>query len=94
MRVTLHVPGVLRALADDQRTLIFDLPPGATVAELLAAVAARAPGLHARAVDELGAVRRHVNVFVEDESIRQLKGTATTLRDGQEIWVIPAVSGG
>ncbi len=90
----MHVPGVLRALSDGERVLSFELTDGASVGELLTQLAERAPGLHARTVDEQGAVRRHVNVFVEDESIRRLDGLDTVLRDGQEVRVIPAVSGG
>jgi molybdopterin converting factor small subunit len=41
-----------------------------------------------------GRVRPHVNVFVGDESIRYTGGTATTLGDGAEIFILPAVSGG
>ncbi len=94
MLVTVFVPSVLRALCDGEHELVFELPDGASVDDLLGDLADRAPGVHARIVDEQGAVRRHVNVFVGDESIRALGGVATVLADQQEIRVIPAVSGG
>jgi molybdopterin converting factor small subunit len=47
-----------------------------------------------RILDEQGAVRPHVNVFVARTSIRETGGLETPLRDGEEVFVIPAVSGG
>ena len=41
-----------------------------------------------------GEVRQHVNVFVDGESIRDADGLATRVRDGAEIYILPAVSGG
>jgi molybdopterin converting factor small subunit len=43
---------------------------------------------------EQGELRRHVNVFVGEESIRFMNGLATTLDDGDTITIVPAVSGG
>jgi molybdopterin converting factor small subunit len=65
-----------------------------TMADVVAHLAAAHPGVHARIVDERGAVRRHVNVFVGDESIRMTGVLNTPVAAGDEIWVIPAVSGG
>ena len=65
-----------------------------TVADALASVAARWPAVTDRVLTEQGALRRHVNVFVGDESIRFLDGLATTLDDGDTITIVPAVSGG
>jgi molybdopterin synthase sulfur carrier subunit len=45
-------------------------------------------------VDELGSLRRHVNVYVNGESIRYLSGLATPLNEGDEMWILPAISGG
>lgn len=45
-------------------------------------------------MDERGEVRRHVNVFVNGESIRFLDGLSTPAPDGSTILVLAAVSGG
>jgi sulfur-carrier protein len=45
-------------------------------------------------VDEKGEVRRFVNVYVNEEDIRFLKGSQTVLKDGDEISIIPAIAGG
>jgi molybdopterin synthase sulfur carrier subunit len=42
----------------------------------------------------LAALRRHVNVFVNGESIRYLGGVETPVGDADEVWILPAVSGG
>jgi molybdopterin synthase sulfur carrier subunit len=93
MLVHLHLPGALRQYADGAGRL--DLRPGgATVAGLLEALGGTCPGVHHRVVDELGSLRPHVNVFVNGENIRYLAGLATSLREGDEVWLLPAVSGG
>jgi molybdopterin converting factor small subunit len=94
--VTVVVPRALRRFSDGERRLELELAPTgqATVATVLAALAERYPGVRERTVDERGEVRRHVNVFVDDESVRYADGLATPVHDGAEITILPAVSGG
>ena len=66
----------------------------ATVAEALTAVAAQWPAVTDRVLTERGELRRHVNVFVGEESIRFLNGLDTGVADGATITIVPAVSGG
>ena len=54
----------------------------------------RAPGIRARVLDDAGALRRFVNVYVDDEDVRFTDGLATPVKDGARISVIPAVAGG
>ena len=68
--------------------------PCATVGDALARVAAQWPAVTDRVLTEQGELRRHVNVFVGDESIRFLDGLATRVDDGATIMIVPAVSGG
>jgi molybdopterin converting factor small subunit len=66
---------------------------GRTIAELVVDLDRRFPGLGSRiAVD--GAVRQHVNVFVNGQEMRGLAGDATPLADGDEVAFIPALVGG
>jgi molybdopterin converting factor small subunit len=51
-------------------------------------------GVRRRVLDERGTLRPHVNVFVGDTSIRETGQLDTPLRDGDEVFIIPAVSGG
>jgi sulfur-carrier protein len=93
MLVHLHLPGALRPYAGGSRRVELD-PGGVTVAALLETLGGTYPGVHQRVVNELGSLRPHVNVFVNGENIRYLSGLATTLGEGDEVWLLPAVSGG
>ncbi len=44
--------------------------------------------------NEQGEVHRHVNIYVNSEAIEALQGLRTTLRDGDEVTIIPALAGG
>jgi molybdopterin converting factor small subunit len=94
--VTVVVPRALQRFSDGESRVDLQLPATgeATVATVLGALAERYPGVRERTVDERGEVRRHVNVFVDDESVRYTDGVATPVHDGAEITILPAVSGG
>jgi molybdopterin synthase sulfur carrier subunit len=44
--------------------------------------------------DETGAVRRHINIFVNDEHMRDLDGLDSAVVPGDVVTILPAVSGG
>ena len=52
------------------------------------------PGLKDRLCDESGELRRFVNIYVNEEDIRFLKGKETSLNDGDEVSIVPAIAGG
>jgi molybdopterin synthase sulfur carrier subunit len=91
--MTFHIPGMLREHAGGESTLHVDRP-AATVAEALAALWAAHPGLRDRIVNEQGQLRRHVNVFVGEDNIKDQGGFATPVRPDSAITIVPAVSGG
>jgi sulfur-carrier protein len=93
MAVRIHLPGYLRPFAGARPEVTLATTPG-TVRAALAALGALHPGVVDRVLTEQGELRRHVNVFVGDESIRYGGGLDTPLRDGAEIAIVPAVSGG
>ena len=93
MAVAVIVPRALLPYAGGAGTLVID-EPCRTVADALAAVAARIPALTDRVLTEQGELRRHVNVFVGEESVRWSDGLATAVPDGATITILPAVSGG
>ena len=90
----MRVPGALRQIVGGEAVVAVDLDDGATVDQLLDAVAARHPALERRVRDEQGALRPHVNLFVGDEDVRRLEGAGTVLRPGDEVSVVAAISGG
>jgi sulfur-carrier protein len=91
MQVTVNVPGPLREYGDCESRLVLD---ARTVREALLELERIRPGLHRGICDETGAVRRHVNLFVNRSHVRDLAGLETVLSPGDEITIIPAVSGG
>jgi molybdopterin converting factor small subunit len=96
MSVTVALAGSLREHAGGAAEVRLAAAPGTvgTVGEALAALFAAHPGLRDRIVGETGQVRRHVNVFVGRESIRDSGGLETPVAEGAEITILPAVSGG
>jgi molybdopterin synthase sulfur carrier subunit len=92
MAISINLPHALTPYSRGSGTLVVDRC--ATVADALASVAARWPAVTDRVLTEQGELRRHVNVFVGEESIRFMDGLATTLDDGDTITIVPAVSGG
>ena len=91
MRVTVRVPTPLRKLTGGQSEIET---LGSTIGELFDNLEAQCPGIKERLMDETGAVRRFVNVYVNEEDIRFLDGTETPLRDGDSVTVVPAIAGG
>jgi sulfur-carrier protein len=92
LTVVVHVPAALLPFTSGRERI--DLEQASTVAEALARLTALYPGVRDRVLNEQGEVRPHVNVFVRDESIRDTGGIHTPLSDGDEVFIIPAVSGG
>jgi molybdopterin converting factor small subunit len=93
MPVTFRIPTYLAAFADGQGEIAVTGAP-ATVRDALQALWQLHPALRDRVVDEQGEVRQHINVFVGNEAIRFASGLATPVGDGEEIMIVPAVSGG
>jgi molybdopterin synthase sulfur carrier subunit len=88
---TVHLPAALSGHAAGRRRVEV---AGATVGSVLAALGQAHPGVGQRVLDDRGVLRRHVNVFVNGESIRYLRGVETPVGDADEVWILPAVSGG
>ncbi len=87
------IPGALRDLTDGQRTLELT-PAGATLRAAMAELHRSWPAVYERIMTETGQVRTHVNLFVGDTEIRYMSGLDTGIEQGDEIVVLPAVSGG
>lgn len=93
MSLVFVIPGPLRELAGDREEVRVDGAAG-SVAEALALLWASCPGVRDRVVTELGEVRPHINIFVDGQNIRYVGGLDALVRDGAEIYILPAVSGG
>ncbi|MCL4812917.1 MAG: MoaD/ThiS family protein [Vicinamibacteraceae bacterium] len=89
--VTVFVPGPLRQYCGGAAELSL---AAATVRGTLEALEREQPALYRNVCDETGAVRRHLNVFVNSDHMRDRDGLDTTLRGGDVVTILPAVSGG
>ena len=91
MSVIVRLPSQLRALVGG----VGEVPVEArTVRDAIVAVDEAHPGIAFRVLDDRGALRRFVNVFVADEDIRFLEGLDTVVESGQTVSLVPAVAGG
>jgi sulfur-carrier protein len=68
--------------------------PAGTVAEALEGAFARHAGLRGYVLDDQGAVRHHVAVFVDGDALRDKRDLSQPLRPGAEVYVMQALSGG
>jgi molybdopterin converting factor small subunit len=89
--VTIHLTAPLRPYAGGASALQIAAP---TIRAALLALEAGQPALYRNLCDETGALRRHLNVFVNADNIRDLRGTDSPLAEGDVIAFLPAVSGG
>ena len=65
-----------------------------TVAELVSVMDAQFPGLAAYLVDEVGALRKHVNIFIGDSLIYDRQKLGDAVKHGDKVYVMQALSGG
>jgi molybdopterin synthase sulfur carrier subunit len=91
MAVKVKIPTQLRTAAGGESELQVE---GSTVGEVLDALFDRHGELRDRLSDGDGALRRFVNVYVDGEDIRFGDGLETTVADGNEVQILPAVAGG
>ena len=93
MTVRFVIPGPLTPLTGGRSAVEVQMS-GNTLRDALRSLFAAYPGLGDRVATEQGELRPHVNVFVGKEESRFTGGLATPLTDGDEISIIPAISGG
>lgn len=89
--VAIHVPGPLRRYCADEAELSVQAD---TLRAVLGVLEADQPALYANICDETGVVRRHLNVFVNADHMRDRDGLDTPLAPGDVVTFLPAVSGG
>ena len=91
MAVTVRIPTTLRPMAGGNSQVQVE---GSTLADVIEALEAAHPGFKDRLLDESGAMRKFVNIFVADDDVRYLDGLATAVPAGETVSIIPAVAGG
>ncbi len=91
MAVKVLIPTPLQKFTKNQATIECS---GTNIDELIDSLETNCPGIKARICDETGKPRRFLNLYVNSEDIRFLDNTDTTLADGDEVSIVPAVAGG
>ncbi|MBM3946582.1 MAG: MoaD/ThiS family protein [SAR202 cluster bacterium] len=91
MSVLVRIPGPLRRVTNNQDRVAVD---GANLEQTLQALEGKFPGIKERLMDESGALRHFVNIYVNGEDVRFLQGLKTATKAGDEVSIVPAVAGG
>jgi MoaD family protein len=90
MAIRIHIPTPMRQHTEGQAIVEAS---GTTVQTTLDDLGRKYPAIVQRLFDN-GQVRRFVNVYLNDEDIRYLDNLNTSVKDGDELSIIPAVAGG
>ena len=91
MSITVRIPLALRSECSGAAELRL---AAATVRIALDQLERNYPAIYRRVCDETGAVRRHVNLFVNSSFLHKREGLDTALVPGDVVSIMPAVSGG
>lgn len=88
---SVRIPTPLRKLSGDRDEVSID---AGNISEMIEKLEQECPGMKERICDENGEVRRFINLYVNNEDIRFLKGKETELKDSDTVSIIPAIAGG
>ena len=91
MRARVHLPLALREETGGLAALDVVC---ATAGQAIDALCASHPTLRRHLLDESGALRPHVNVFVNDTDARARDGLATPIASGDVVHIVPSIAGG
>ena len=91
VNIIVHIPGPLRDCCSGATKLALT---ASSLRSVLTELERRHPALHRSVCDETGAVRRHINLFINTDHMRDRDGLDTRLALGDEVIIMPAVSGG
>jgi molybdopterin synthase sulfur carrier subunit len=90
-KVTVKIPTPLRPITGGQSEVKME---GATVGEILQKMDQQFRGFGDRVLDEGKAVKRFINVFVNEDNIRDKRDLDTELKNGDTISILPSIAGG
>ncbi len=91
MTASVRIPTILRTYTGGAKEVEAE---GSTLTEVLDSLDANHPGLKSRVIDDDGALRRFVNIYVGDDDVRFIGGLDAEVVDGAKLSIIPAVAGG
>ena len=88
---TVLIPTPLRRLTGGQSKLNVE---GADISALIHAMDSQFPGIAEKVLDGRGDVKRFINIFVNDEEMRNLQGMTTPIKESDKVSIVPAMAGG
>jgi len=88
---SIRIPTPLRPYTDNLKEIEVD---ASNVGEALDALTERYPTLRPHLYDESGNLRAYVNIFLQQEDIRNLRGQATPLTGDDRLMIVPSIAGG
>lgn len=91
MAVLIRIPTPLQKFTKNQSEVPAE---GATVQDVIDHLDQSFPGVRERLCDDRGAIRKFINLYLNDEDIRFMDGEKTSVKDGDELAIIPAIAGG
>ena len=91
MSLKVVIPAPLRKYTSGAEVVEVD---AGTVQQIIEGLDTKFPGIRKSVVDESGGLRRFINIYVDGEDVRFLQNLQTQARDGAEIAIVPAISGG
>ena len=91
MTIKVRIPTPLMKLTDNQSEVSAE---GKTISDIINNLENQFNGIKVRICEEKGSPRRFINIYINEEYIRFLEGEMTSVKDGDEISIIPAIAGG
>ncbi len=88
---TIKIPPVLRPSVGGEKELVAE---GASVGDVLRDLAGKHPATQSQLFSGDGELNRYVNVYLNDEDVRVLKGLETPVRPSDTLVILPAMAGG
>jgi molybdopterin synthase sulfur carrier subunit len=87
----LQIPGLMKSYVENQTEIPLQ---GETVAQVLNTLVTRYPAIKTHIMDDKGTVRRHINLFVNQNNIKSLNGLDTSVLENDKLILLPSISGG
>ena len=91
MPVRIRIPSPLRRYTENRAEVTAE---GRTVREIVESLEKQYPGIYPSVYNEDGTLKRFVNIYLNDEDVRFIRGDATEVHEGQVLSIVPAIAGG
>lgn len=92
MTLKVHVAGHLKDFTGESADL--EIPGASDVLDVIEQLDSKIPGIKDRILDEHERTRPYINIYLNEENVRDLGGESTETKDGDVIYILPSVAGG